>query len=229
MKGNEPLKGVNPILWLTAVCVCLTGIGLLCAGREHSPQQWTASFEPEDYFKYNRRQIMQAEIDWAEWPFAYDRDFADDRKALESEGVIPVMKGYDFTCEAYYTEDKRLYSVEFKWHDSGDEEGAEVYSHLGIIAAPKEITHPGMYLRYDVGASDDGQVLEPPSTVTVRDGIEIRGKGTKNGDKALAFQNSTGWYQVSGSWGDSIEDMAALLDWLWEHPIDFDRFHINSI
>lgn len=134
-----------------------------------------------------------------------------------------------FSCEAHYTEDGNLYNVEFRWQAISDEDKwSESCSTLGIMAAPKEITHPGVYIQYDVGVSDKGEPIEPPSTVTVRDGIEITAKGTKNGDKALTFENSTGWYQVSSSWGNSIEDMIPLLDWLWEHPIDFDRFPMEK-
>lgn len=171
----------------------------------------------------------QAVIDWAEWPYAYERYFSGDRKALESEGTVPKLKHSDFFCRGNYTEDRSLYSIEFEWYDDSGEPGdpSYTYSRLGIIAAPREITHPGMYIRYDVGMSSDAELIEADPTVTVRDGVEIQAKGTKNGDKALAFQNSTGWYQVSGSWEDSVEDMAALLDWLWEHPVDFDRFAMD--
>ena len=36
------------------------------------------------------------------------------------------------------------------------------------------------------------------------------------------------WYQIKGSWNDSYESIVTLLDWLWEHPIDFDRFPMDA-
>lgn len=44
----------------------------------------------------------------------------------------------------------------------------------------------------------------------------------------MTFQNKYGWYQIAGSWNDSYSDMVMLLDWLWEHPIDFERFPIEK-
>jgi hypothetical protein len=64
-------------------------------------------------------------------------------------------------------------------------------------------------------------------TVTERDGVQIVAEGNKNRDKTLTFQNDTGWYQVEGSWNDSYESVAELLDWVWEHPIDFDLFDMS--
>jgi hypothetical protein len=61
-------------------------------------------------------------------------------------------------------------------------------------------------------------------TVTERDGVQIVAEGRENQNKTLTFQNDTGWYQIEGSWNDSYESVAELLDFVWEHPVDFDRF-----
>lgn len=36
------------------------------------------------------------------------------------------------------------------------------------------------------------------------------------------------WYQITGSWNDSYEAVAELLDWIWEHPIDFKLFAVDE-
>jgi hypothetical protein len=78
-----------------------------------------------------------------------------------------------------------------------------------------------------VEVDEDGNIVEPAVTVTERDGVSIVAEGGENRDKTLTFQNNTGWYQVAGSWNDSYESVAELLDWVWEHPVDFDLFDMS--
>ena len=63
--------------------------------------------------------------------------------------------------------------------------------------------------------------------MTVRDGVEIVAEGWEKDDKTLTFKKDGVWYQVTGSWADGFEDVVALLDWVWAHPIDLERFTIE--
>ena len=76
--------------------------------------------------------------------------------------------------------------------------------------------------------NENGNILEPSVTVTERDGIQIVAEGRIDRGKTLTFQNDTGWYQIKGSGNDSYESVVVLLDWLWEHSIDFDRFTMDA-
>lgn len=40
--------------------------------------------------------------------------------------------------------------------------------------------------------------------------------------------NASGWYQIEGSWNDTYEGVVRLLDWFWEHPVDFSRFSMEA-
>ncbi|MCI8646308.1 MAG: hypothetical protein HFE76_05765 [Firmicutes bacterium] len=231
-KQHKKKRGVR---WAAiAACICLVlggiGAGALLMDRDHPVQQWTTSFGAEDYFKYNKKKVDDAAV--CQWvgpdPYTYTRDFSGQRKALEAEGAIPLMKNHpEFTCEVHYNKDKSVYNVEWKWSALDEEE--DIYSHLEIMAAPEEITEPRIYAeQYDHSMDEEGNSVDHHATVTERDGIPITANGGTEGNKALTFQNSSGWYQVSGSWGDSIEDVKKLLDWVWEHPADFDRFPMEE-
>lgn len=231
-KKHKEKKGLK---WAAiAACICLVlggiGAGALLMGRDHPVQQWTASFKAEDYFKYNKKQIGDRVA--CQWvgpdPYTYTRDFSGQREALEAEGAIPLMKDHpEFTCEVHYNKDKSVYNVEWIW--SARDEEQDIYSDLEIMAAPEEITEPSVYAeQYDYSLDDEGNIVDTHATVTERDGIRITANGGTAGNKALTFQNSTGWYQVSGSWGDSVEDVKKLLDWVWEHPVDFERFPMEE-
>jgi hypothetical protein len=140
---------------------------------------------------------------------------------MEEDGVIPEMPDYPlFYCIAHYKEDGSVYSVNFTWGQRGD-----VYSNLSITAGYQEVA--SLQDCIEVEVDDNGNIVEPAVTVTERDGVQIVAEGNKNRDKTLTFQNDTGWYQIEGSWNDSFESVAELLDFVWEHPVDFDRFDIS--
>ena len=75
-----------------------------------------------------------------------------------------------------------------------------------------------------VETDKNGKILEPSVTVTERDGVEIIARGSEKTEKTLTYQTENGWYQISGSWNDSFDAVAVLLDWFWEHPIDFTQY-----
>lgn len=223
----------HTLKWIvTAACLCLVFACIITVAyftyKSHPVQQWTATFAPEDYFKYNGsgddgadgQQIADEEI-----PYVYTRDFSDSRKSMEDDGIIPIVEKHPlFTCEGNYNKDKSLYSVHFLWSNRDDME--ESYSDLEITAAPEEI--PELLTGAMYGANSSAYVEEPAVTVTERDGIAIVAKGGEGADKTLTFQNDTGWYQVKGGWGNDFEDIAEMLDWLWEHPIDFSLFPMEK-
>jgi hypothetical protein len=100
-----------------------------------------------------------------------------------------------------------------------------VYSDLSITAGVQavETIQDTVFVEVD----EDGNIVPSAVTVTDRDGVQIVAEGNENRDKTLTFQNDTGWYQITGSWNDSYGSVAELLDWVWEHPIDFDLFDMS--
>ena len=218
--------------WVAAVaglCLVLTGAymlffhGSVWVNRGgHGVQQWSVSLAAKDYFKYNGASKGNDPFDKSDYqpPYVTTRFFSDEQEQLEHEGIIPVMENHPlFDCMAHYNEDGSLYSLVFSWQNRDDKES---YSDLTITAGYQEVEQITDCVVVEV--DENGTVLEPAVTVTERDGIQIIAKGSKNQNKTLTFQNQTGWYQIEASWNDDYDDMVMLLDWLWEHPIDFERF-----
>jgi len=243
-------KRANP--WLKygslAACLCLivfgvyyilktTGSGLpddpALSGQKPSGRQvlqWSEQFAAEDYFIYNKSvengMSSSASISADAIPYAQTRSFSDDRSQLEAEGVIPVMSNRPlFNCIGGYYEDGSLYSLEFSWHIRG---AMDDYSDLSIIAGYQEVKQITDCI--SIAVDEFGNIVEPnvPVTVTERNGVLIVAEGDENSGKTMTFQNESGWYQIKASWNDSYEPMILLLDWIWEHPIDFDRFPIDA-
>lgn len=103
-----------------------------------------------------------------------------------------------------------------------DLEGLENYSDISVMVGYEEI--PEIQDCIFVELDENGNIVEPAVTVTERDGVKIIARGNEDRDKTITFQNEYGWYQISASWNDTYEDAVSLLDWFWEHPIDFDDF-----
>ena len=218
------------VRWGAAACLCLVLLGVWAARRAGTADRpvliWNDDFQAEDYFKYSGTgtggvsSIVEADSQFMA-PFAETRVFSDWREELEAGGVIPVVDTHPlFDCSAHYNEDGSLYSLELSWRrrDGG-------YSDLSITAGYQEV--PQITDCIFVEIDENGNIVEPSVTVTERDGIPIVAEGRPNQSKTLTFQNDTGWYQIKGSWEDSYEAVVALLDWLWEHPIDFSHFPID--
>lgn len=216
-----------------AACLCAVLFGAWAAMRTYTLDNtsgnpvltWNRDFEAKDYFKYSRADdagiSSYADMEM-ELPYAESRWFSDMRESLEAQGIIPVVGTHPwFDCSAHYNEDGSLYSLDLRWHLRGDD-----YSDLTITAGYQEV--PQITCCVEVEIDENGNIMEPSVTVTERDGIQIVAEGRPERDKTLTFQNDTGWYQIKGSWNDRYESMVALLDWLWEHPIDFDRFPMNA-
>jgi hypothetical protein len=190
--------------------------------------QWSQQFVAADYFKYNddaddSPSSAGALLPDSAIPYAESRSFSDERSQLEAEGVIPLMADHlQFNCSGNYNDDGSIYSIVFSWHQRGKDD----YSDLSITAGYQEIEQISDCIVIELDGN--GNIIEPAVTVTERDGILIVAEGNERRNKTITFQNETGWYQIGGSWNDGYEPMVALLDWLWESPIDFDRFHISA-
>lgn len=247
MRGNELLdklelidpayieaadaKPKKKMLWVSrgalAACLCLAAMSvmLFIPDNSRSVLKWSESFRPESYFKYNQSgndTDLVDSIDISAIPYADSRDFSDYRSRMEADNIIPEMPEHPlFSCTARYNEDDSIYSVSFSWHQRG-----ESYSDLTIVAGYQEIESIEDCIAVEI--DENGNIVSPSVTVTERDGIRITAKGSINSRKTLTFRNETAWYQIIGSWGDSYESMAELLDWVWEHPIEFDLFTIDK-
>ncbi len=212
-----------------AACLCLVvagAVSVLTPGSDEKPVlQWSSGFEPADYFTYGRdydgpsssKSVADSAVSYAE-----ERSFSDDRSQMELDGAIPVLEDHPlFDCFARYNDDGSIFSVTFAWHQRGD-----TYSDLSITAGMQEVE-----LIQDcivIELDDEGNIVPPAVTVTERDGIQIVAEGNEHRDKTITFQNESGWYQITGSWGDSYAAVVELLDWVWEHPIDLERFPVEE-
>jgi hypothetical protein len=202
--------------------------------------EWSDGFTAADYFKYNDSadnggSVAQSSAD-AALPYAETRSFSGDRIQLEDDGVIPVVDTHPlFDCYGNYNKDGSLYSLVIAWHRRGTSgsggngnggNSLDDYSDLSITAGYQEGEKITCCIAIEL--DENGNIMAPAVTVTERDGIKIIAEGRENSNKTLTFQNGSGWYQIEGSWNDSYEDMAALLDWIWEHPIPFERFAMET-
>ncbi len=226
-----PMKRNHWIKWgAIAACLCLIlgGTTVFMNNQQNSKAPvltWDSAFQPSDYFRYNDKNSginTSSSIDSSAIEFSAERYFSDYRKNMENSQIIPALPDHPlFNCIAKYNNDNSIYSVTFSWHQQGD-----TYSNLSIVAGTQEVKQIQDCIAVEI--DEDGNIVPPAVTVTERDGIKIVAEGSKNSYKTITFQNSTGWYQISGSGYDSYESMTKLLDWLWEHPINFENFAIEK-
>jgi hypothetical protein len=228
---------------LLAACLSLAATGACALWRPAAPPasgrpvlQWSERFAAEDYFAYNSAPedevvsaapaAMLADV---ALPYAESRSFSGERGRLETEGIIPVLEDHPmFYCNGNYNSDGSIYSLTFSWQKRGGD-----YSDLSITAGYEEIEKIRDCIAIEL--DENGNIIETALTVTEREGVRIIAEGNENSNKTLTFQNGSGWYQIEASWNDSYAAMTPLLDWLWEHPLDFTRFpleagdHITSV
>ncbi|HJJ47187.1 MAG TPA: hypothetical protein O0X32_02925 [Methanocorpusculum sp.] len=221
------------IKWASiAACLCLV-VGAVFAISNFRPgnhvQIWNDSYSYKQYFKYSNSGDSVSEsssLADSAIPYAETRSFSDDRTTLESESIIPAIETHPiFSAEAHYNSDGSLYSIVLSWHRR-DTEGQENYSDLSVTAGYEEVPQIDDCIAIEI--DDEGNIIEPGVTVTERDGIRIVATGNENQKKVITFKNDNGWYQITGSWNDSYEAVVELLDWFWNHPIDFSRFPIDA-
>lgn len=213
------------------------GLFLVAAGVKiallHQPvnhvQQWNDAFKAEQYFRYSDMGDIASTSESDSYftiPYAESRFFSDWREELEEGSVLPPMDTYPmFTLQANYNADGSLYSLVMSWHRR-DQTGTDNYSDLTVMAGYDEV--PVITDCIAVEIDEEGNVLEPAVTVTERDGIRIIAQGKEGRDKTLTFQTENGWYRISGSWNDSFDSVAGLLDWFWEHPVSFEVFRMED-
>ena len=215
-----------PLWAATAACLCLitvVAVKFLLRPAVNTPQQWSASIAPAAYFKNSKNgkdgEKGSSSASLVMLPYAVSVPLQDERENLEAEGVLPAMPDYpDQYFWAGYNSDGSLYKVVFYW----GRRAGDGYSDLHITAAPKELHEVSdvVYVRMD----ENGNPLPADVTVTERDGVRIIAQGGEDEEKTLTWQTEEGWYQIGGSRYDSYEDMVALLDWFWQHPLELSRF-----
>ena len=212
-----------------AACLCLLAAGAGLLWRNHAAptvQPWTANMPAGDYFrnsgKGNGKKNASRSASLVMPPFHVHVFLDDQREALEAEGVIPAMPDHpEQIFTAGFNGDGSLYRVTFWWMRR-DAEDLSRYSDLEFTAAPEELHEISdcVYVRMD----EDGNEIPPEVTATERDGVIIYAEGGEGEQKNLTWQTETGWYRIRGSAHDSYEDMAALLDWFWAHPLRLSPF-----
>ena len=215
-----------PLLAAAAACLCLitvVAVKLLRSPAAVTPQQWSASMDPATYFKNSKNgkngEKVSSSASLVMLPYAVSVPLHDERENLEAEGVLPAMPDRpQHLFWADYHSDGSLYKVVFYWgRRAGDE-----YSDLRMTASPKELHEISDVIT--VRVDENGNPLSAVVTVTERNGVRIVAEGGEQEEKTLTWQTDDGWYQITGSWNDSYEDMVALLDWFWLHPLDLSRF-----
>ena len=205
-----------------AACLCLIlGGALWLRGRQDAApvvRKWSASMSAADYFKDCGGGDEEPEVivfsSLAMPPWAVGLPIDGEREELEEAGVLPRVPDHPAQhFWAYYNGDGSLYKLSFWWMERPEDETGG-YSDLRLTAAPKELHEVSdtVWMRMD----ENGEAIRPPITVTERDGIAILGREAGGRARTLTWQTEEGWYQI---YGDDAEDMAALLDWLWAHPL----------
>lgn len=231
--GRLPRRKRQPWgAWAAAAacfCLILGGVLLLRGQRAGTSgvQPWSASMGADAYFRNSGASTQSAASPSSSPalvmpPYAVAVSFGDARVALEAEGVLPEMPEHgEHSFYAAYNGDGSLYKVECWWmrRREGSLEG---YSDLRLIAAPRELHEISDLVIVEV--DENGAPLSPNVTATVRDGVTIYAEGRADRPKTLTWETAQGWYQLSGSFKDSYEDLVALLDWFWAHPFSLDRF-----
>lgn len=160
-------------------------------------------------------------------PYAVAVSLNSKRSELEKEGVLPVMPNHtEHSFQANYNGDGSLYKVTFLWMHRG-EHSLDEYSDLTFIASPKELHEVSDEIVVQI--DQDGNAIPADVTVTERDGILIFAEGKERERKTITWQTEQGWYQIIGSWNDSYEDIVALLDWFWAHPLSLTRFDTPDV
>lgn len=226
---HKPFPAKKLVAGLAAAAACLA-LALLWQrpGIPEKPHvlRWEEGFAAADYFAFNDMGTAPTTTSDSSWaadsivPYADSRSFSDQRALLEQQNILPVMADYPlFSCQANFMEDGSLYSLSIQWDIRGSRED---YRSLNILMGYEEVSRIEDCIA--VAIDEEGNILEPQITVTQRDGVNIVAEGRIRENKTLTFRREEGWYQIGGSFNDSYEDMAALLDWVWEHPIDLQRF-----
>ncbi len=204
-----------------AACLCLIGAVIFTVPdmTRHASNEWSATMKADDYFKNsgkgNGGGSEASTTSLVMPPYASAESRGEARAVLEAEDILPSMPEHQyFNIWAEYNGDGSLYKVVCMWMRR-NEKSLEGYSDLRLTAAPREVHELSDYVSTQI--PDD-------VTVTIRDGVQIMAHGKENGAKTMTWQTEEGWYQVDGSWNDRYEDVVALFEWFWEHPLELSMF-----
>ena len=210
-----------------AACLCIVSVigitYIVTRDKEESGNilKWSEAFLAEDYFKYNKYEVSSTglAVDGSVIaPYAETRYFSDYRTEFEIGEVIPTLSDYpEYANTAHYNEDGSIYNVRFFWAQRS--ENYNSYMELTAGYQEEKISQDCI----DAKAGPDN----PYVTVTERDGIQIVARRYRGGIKTLTFQDGEIWYQIKFGWKCTYDDAVRILDWVWEHPIDFNLFTID--
>ena len=209
---------------LGSVALSRRAKGAATAGEAASVLAWSESMTAADYFQCNKAPYggVSGSSSGVMPPYAAALSLSDRRDTLEAEGVLPALPDHpEQSFQAEFTGDGSLYKVWFHWM-ARSEGSLAGYRDLKLTAAPREVHEVGDTVSVAVDAN--GNVIGENVTVTERDGVYIIARGSAESSKTLTWQTAQGWFQLYGSARDSFEDLVALLDWFWVHPLDLDRF-----
>lgn len=213
-----------------AACLCLVIAGVFAVrgtGQANTVQKWKQGYSADNYFKFCLAPDNSSGVTCladSDVPYDQSRYFSDKREELEEDSVLPVIADHpEFSFVVRYNPDGSLYCAELLW-SRRNAKGLKDYSDLKVVAGYEEVS----FIRDCIVVDGSGKVIEPSATVTERDGIQIVARGGSRIEKSLTYQTENGWYQISGSWNDSYEAVVDLLDWFWEHPIDFSMFPMDA-
>jgi len=212
-----------------AACLCIIAAAGIMTGlrakRSAPAIQWSDSMTAAEYFANSgksKNSTDSSSADLVMAPYAAALSINGLRETLENDGVLPVIEDHpEQEFHVAFNGDGSLYKVSFMWMRRG-ENVREEYSDLTFTAAPVELHEISDVVT--VKQDSYGNMLPPYVTIIVRDGITIYAEGEEDEVKTVTWQTDRGWYRISGSWLDSYEDVIALLDWFWIHPLDIADF-----
>lgn len=139
------------------------------------------------------------------------RDYTAQRSEWENGGLIPEMPGFNsYECTALYDGDNFLYARIVWIQDHLPEE----YSHITLIVSQKGVSVPSDHTSYCI--DENGSIIEPSITVTMRDDLPITGWIEASGEYHLAFETENASYQITGYGNETPDLLVFLLDELLE-------------
>lgn len=187
-------------------------------------QSWDENFQPEDLFRHESNGLSSTEVGMYFQMYnsnnmeqVYFTDYMDDTGLLSELYYVrskPRSRDHHLTLNGCFNPSGKLQNLCVLWYQEDPTEIAFRNQSIFLVCGP--------------GSQDFTATIEEgqKSGMTITDihGTTVYALGGKYEGKILAFQNGTGWYFLQGEQGASIEDMAGILTYLLEHPIDFTLF-----
>lgn len=185
---------------------------------EQFEQSLDESFQPEDLFRHECNGISSNAVgnyfQTNNHEEVYFTDYMDDMGLLSELYYARPHPSDKLISSGFFNPSGKLQNLYVIWSRTDPSEIA--FQNQSIVLA----CGPGSQ---DFTATiEEGQ--KSGMTITEIQGTTVYALGGKYQGKILAFQNGSGWYFLQGETGASIEDMAGILTYLLEHPIDFNLF-----